>query len=350
MDEYLNEIREEPEALADALTYYRSDVGEAILSKISEQYKRADFNRIIFTGMGSSYFTALLGASLLRNAGFSAYAINSSELLHYQLPVLNEKTLLICISQSGESYEIKELLEKITGGVTCWSITNSPAGLIAEMADNVLLLNAGREAMASTKTYVCSILVCLILDWVLMNQWNDSKIKEIDSVISDVSKIVADEGEWAQSISDFLGEVNFLEIIGRGPSYISALQAALMFKEVAKIPAEGILGGEFRHGPIEIVREGFKAILFAPEGKNYQQGINLTEDIVRFDGQVVLVTNKRLPFKSRNVLEVRVPHCNEYLFPIPSVIPLQLAADRWAKERGLTPGIFTKGGKITIIE
>lgn len=350
MDEYLNEIIEQPKALFDALKYYQEEEGKEILSKISKQYNRANFNCIVFTGMGSSYFVAFLASSLLSIGDIPSYAINASELLHYQSSMLDEKTLLICISQSGESFEIVELLEKISEDITCWGITNSSSSSLAEMASNVLLLNAGSEKMASTKTYVCSILVCLILDWVLLNQWNNSKIKEVNSIINYVDKMLNYEREWGKSISDFLGEINSLEIIGRGPSYVSALQASLMFKEVAKISTEGILGGEFRHGPMEIVKEGFKSVLFAPEGKSYKQCISMTKDIIKFGGQVILITNKEVSFKSQNVFEIKLPRCNEYLFPIPSITPLQLAVDQWAKERGIKPGVFTKCEKVTKIE
>jgi len=350
MKTFLDEIFEQPAALKETLEFYEGEAGKNLIRKVLYLYKNKGIAEIILTGMGSSFFSSYLASCLLNEYGIRAYAINASELLHYHFSLLNRSTLLICVSQSGESYEIVKILQKLPEDVTCLAITNEQASTLAQKGSEVLLSNAGHEEMTSSKSYVSIALVKLIFGWALAGKWTNRRIDSVRQLTNNIDELLNSYRDWMPKISHFLGDYNNIEIIGRGPSYSSVLQGALMFREAVRNPAAGNLGGEFRHGPMEMVKEGFRAVVFAPEGNTFDQSVKMALDIARFKGRVVLITNSDLNFSEPNIYVFRISVKDQYLFSIGSIVPLQIIVNFRAKDLGLDPGYFTRGAKITTIE
>jgi glutamine---fructose-6-phosphate transaminase (isomerizing) len=350
MNKFLKEIFEQPGALDRTLQYYISSEGKELLDKVKNLIKTEQYDQILFTGMGSSYFTSQAASCLFNNLGINSYSINSSELLHYNQCLLKRKTLLISFSQSGESFEARELLSVLPSNVVCIGITNEAESTLAKKTDLALLTMAGKEEMTSTKTYVVATLVSFILAWHLSDSWNNEKINSIKRLIGNFETSLTDYQLWLDDILAFFGDLQTIQIIARGPSFSTASQSALMFKEATRIAATGILGGEFRHGPMEMVTSGFKSILFAPEGKTYSQSIKMAEDIIDFGGKVLVITNKKLQLSNENFMQLFIDEPDEYLFSIQSIIPMQLFIDSYAKSKGFEAGSFSRGSKVTTIE
>jgi glucosamine--fructose-6-phosphate aminotransferase (isomerizing) len=350
MNKFLNEILEQPAALKDTLAFYESAAGKELLQKATDLYQDNQISGILLTGMGSSFFTSYLASCLLNACGIPASAINASELLHYHFSLIRKDILLVCVSQSGESYEIVELLQKLPENVACLAITNEETSRLAQMGTGVLLSKAGHEEMTSTKSYVSIALVKLIFSWALAGKWTDNKRDEIRQLISNIEELLESHPDWMPEISHFLGEYDYIEIIGRGPAYASVNQGALMFKEAVRNPAGSSFGGEFRHGPMEMVREGFRAFLFAPEGKTFDQSLKMAKDIAGFNGKVVVICNRELDIADPNINLFRIDVKDEYLFAIGGIIPLQFMVNNRAIELGREPGYFTRGAKITSTE
>jgi glucosamine--fructose-6-phosphate aminotransferase (isomerizing) len=294
MNKFLDEILEQPAALKETLGLYEGETGEDLLQKAINLYENKEISEIILTGMGSSFFTSYLASCLLNAFGIRASAINASELLHYHFSLLRKNILLVCVSQSGESYEVVEMLQKLPEKISCLTVTNEESSRLAKLGTEVLLSKAGHEEMTSTKSYVSIALVKLIFSWALAGKWTRQKIAEIQQLIDNIDELLASHQNWMPEISRFFGEYDYIELIGRGPAYSSVLQGALMFKEAVRNPAGGSLGGEFRHGPMEMVREGFNAVLFAAEGKTFDQSLKMAKDIAGFKGKVMLITNADL--------------------------------------------------------
>jgi|WetSurMetagenome_2_1015567.scaffolds.fasta_scaffold01955_6 glucosamine--fructose-6-phosphate aminotransferase (isomerizing) len=347
---FLKEILEQPQALEDTLNHYLYGDGQEVLGKVSSIWEKGNFDEIVFTGMGSSYFAPFTAACSLSQNGIVSMNINAGEFLHYHLPFLREKALLTCISQSGESYELVKVLEKYSGNRTIIGLTNEENSTLARKASVALLSKAGREDMTSSKTYVSTLLVLSVYTTLLSKKWKSGTMPDYDSAIEAVGKLLATRAEWLDQVLDFLGHPSFVQIIGRGPSYSSVLQGALMFMEAARNPAAGLYGGEFRHGPLEMTKPGFRAVLLAPVGPTYSQGIKLAEDITRLGGKVILITNSDAVYGNKDICPVRIPCQDEFLFPIPAIIPLQLIVNQWAIEQGKQPGDFLAGAKVTTIE
>jgi glucosamine--fructose-6-phosphate aminotransferase (isomerizing) len=347
---FLKEILQQPQALEDTLNYYLYGEGQSSLLKVSSIWEQGNFSEIIFTGMGSSYFAPHTAACSLSQNGIVSINMNAGELLHYHLPFLREKALITCISQSGESYEVVKILEKISGSRTIIGITNEESSTLALKSSIPLLCRAGKEEMTSSKTYVSTLLVLSVFTALLTKKWKSAAMPDYDSAIEAVGKLLANRAEWLEQVINFLGHPAFVQIIGRGPSYSSVLQGALMFMEAARNPAAGILGGEFRHGPMEMTKPGFSAVILAPLGTTYIQSVKLAEDITRLGGKVVLITNSDAIYSNKDICPVRIPCKDEFLFAIPAIIPLQLIVNQWAVEEGKQPGNFIAGAKVTTTE
>lgn len=350
MNKFLAEILGQPKSLESTLDFYCSIKGENKLKKIMELFNREKFEQIIFTGMGSSYFTSYAATCLFNDLGINSFNINTSELLYYHLSLLNDKTLIICISQSGESFEVVKFLEELPTDIYCIGISNNDKSFLSEKASESLLSMAGNEEMTSTKTYTTINLVIFILGWYLAGKWNKEKIFLIREFINNTKKLLSSYQNVIKDLYNFLGDLEFIQFIGRGPSFATAQQSELMFKEAAKIPSAGSLGGEFRHGPMEMVKPGFKSILFAAKGKSYTQSIKMANDIAKFQGKVIIITNNNPHLSDQNSKVLTINQPDEYLFSIQSIIPVQLIVNYTARAKGFEPGNFVHGGKVTLTE
>jgi glucosamine--fructose-6-phosphate aminotransferase (isomerizing) len=350
MNKFLSEIICQPKSLEVTLDYYSSTEGEKRLKKIQELFHKENFQQIIFTGMGSSFFTSYAAACLFNSVGIHSFVVNTSELLYYHFALVTEKTLIVCISQSGESFEVVKLLKKLPANIFCIGVTNEEKSTLSMTAKVSLLSKAGREEMTSTKTYTSISLVTFILGWYLTGKWGQGKISQVKKLITGFGELLTGHENLVKDIFDFLGDIKFLQFIGRGPSYSTVLQSELMFKEAAKVAAAGTLGGEFRHGPMEMVKPGFKSILFAAEGKTYNQSIKMAGDIAKYNGKVLIITNKDPKISDSNINAILINQPDEYLYSIQSIIPVQLIVNHLALVKGFEPGNFVNGGKVTLME
>jgi len=352
MNKFLDEIFEQPAALKNTLDYYCKGEGAHLLEKVSRMWQKGNFSQVLFTGMGSSFFAPHSASCFLSDNGIRSFTHNAGELLHYHLQLLKEDVMLTCISQSGESFEVVKLMDKINPGVKFIGITNEENSTLARKAGIALLSRAGKELMTSTKTYVSTLLVLNIYCRVLAGKWAPAQksVEELNAVVGASEFLIALNQDWLADAMKMLGYPPFVQVVGRGPAYSSVLQGALMFMEAVRNPASGLYGGEFRHGPMEMSKKGFRAIILAPIGVTYNQGIRLANDLAESGGKVILITNSQKAFSNKNIFSVRVPVQDEFLFPIAAIIPIQFIVNQWAADKGITPGQFSVGAKVTTTE
>jgi glucosamine--fructose-6-phosphate aminotransferase (isomerizing) len=350
MNKFLKEIEEQPGALKETLHYYTEGNGKSSLKRIVTLWQSKQYDKIIFTGMGSSYFIAIAATCLLNSQNISSFAINASELLHYQFSLFNNKTLFVCISQSGESYEIVRILEKLSTEVTVIAISNEKNSTLVRFAKESLLSKAGKEEMTSTKTYISTYLVTYLLSLALGGKLDDNSILEIENIIKSVSEVLNNRNQWLGDAVKMIAHVPFVQLVGRGSAFATAQQSALMLMEATRNPASALLGGEFRHGPMEMIKKGSSVVVFAPSGTTYNQSLTATSDILKFGAKVLLITDQVPPIKDDNLFTILISCSNEALFAIASVIPMQLIVNQWSIEDKNEPGDFMRGAKITAIE
>ena len=350
MNRFLTEILEQRESVRSTLDYYTREEGRTSLARVRDMFRSGNFEQIIFTGMGSSYFASYAASCLFNTLGIRSYAMNTSELLYYHASIVSDKALLVFLSQSGESVEVVKMLDALPSGAFCIGITNREKSSLRARANVLLPIKAGREEMTSTKTYTSTVLVTSILGWFIADMWPDAKVSQIRKFVAGIDEYLGDHEGVIEDLLSFFESGEFLQIIGRGPLYATALQSELMFKEASKTAASGALGGEFRHGPMEMVREGFRSILFAAKGRTYNQSIRMGLDIAKYQGKVILITNKDPHITDHGIRTITILQPDEYLFSIQSIIPVQLMSYYLALSNGHEPGSFVHGGKVTTSE
>ena len=352
MNKFLTEIHEQPQALKKTVAWTGSEQGVEAMQQIRAAWMSGAYDKVVFTGMGSSFFLSHAAALLLSSAVIPAFAVNAGEMLHFQRQLLTEKTLLVAISQSGESYEVVELLKEIMGQAArplVVGITNEADSTLAIEADYALLCQAGKEDITSTKTFITSYCIVWQLVEVLKGLTSESAVG--DELATEIQRLLDDASAVVPKAVAFLHDHTFVQLIGRGVDWATASQTALMFMEATKTPASALLGGEFRHGPLEMVNEHLAVVIYAHSQSGvYAQSVKLAEDVLRFGGMVVWVSDKLLGKDNASLLDIQINCSRADLFVIPSIIPLQLIVNARAEASGLEPGCFLHGAKVTSIE
>lgn len=352
MTRFLQEILQQPEAVLATAEYYTGNCGRESLAMFAEAVKST--KRIVATGMGSSYFLSGALQTFLSRHGIAVTVINAGELLNYQLDVITPDTLLVAISQSGESYETVNVVKRLDAmsiKPRVAVITNEPASTLGRRADILLPTFAGDEEKTSTKTFITGFQIIYMISQFLGG--NSSDISIWRQVAGEIEQVLDTRDNILSGMLDALGSASYVQFVARGTSLASASQSALMVMEASHTPSQALAGGEFRHGPLEMVGEGFIAVVIAHSASpTFEQTRRLVADILRFGGRVVLVTDNCKALDAvENLTVVAVNTYDADLFAITGIIPVQLAVEAWARiEKGIEPGVFSHGAKVTVIE
>jgi glucosamine--fructose-6-phosphate aminotransferase (isomerizing) len=339
-DVLLEEILSQPQVLRAVLDRYTSD--ETPLRGLTRRKKHG---LILLTGMGSSYYALYPACIALNERGVPAFMLETSELLHYHLGLVSERTLLVLISQSGETVEGLRLLDAIRGGALVMSITNNEASSIARCSDLSLPMLAGQEGGPASKSYTASLIVLLLCAMALTTGVDPQTVQSLHAAIDALEGYLREWEERTANLSAFLAGSERLALLARGPSLASAAAGSLIVEEVAKVQGRAMSAGQFRHGPLEIAAPGFAAFVFAMSGKTQSLNLRLAHDIARFGGKVVLVGDAASP--EERAFHLALPTLDELCAPLAEIAPLQLLARQMALDKGLTPGQFDKAGKVT---
>jgi len=230
-----------------------------------EKVNLADYDHIILSGMGSSFNAAYPAFIKLSTQPVPVQLINTSELLHSFIGIIGTRSLLWLNSQSGRSAEPVHLLERLDTHVPGCLLTfvNDVSSPMSERADICVPIHAGNEATVSTKTYTNMMAVNLLATIQLINGDLDSAILEMHAAADAMELYLADWETHVRELDAMLGNFDQLFLIGRGSSMSTVWNGSLNSKEAAKFTFEGMHAADFRHGPLELVSEGFTAIILA---------------------------------------------------------------------------------------
>ena len=256
---YLRDILDQPLALKDTLGALERPAG---LLELANRLARGEFLRVVLTGMGSS-FHALHPLHLqLIGSGFGSMMIETSELVQYQTRFLKSKTLVVAVSQSGQSAETVRLLDVNSNASPVIAVTNTPGSTLEERAEAALLTRAGSEFSVSCKTYVATLVALKWLGDILCGESDDGSVRELRSSVDQVSGYL---GHWKNHVEELgsqLQGISDVFVVGRGASLAAVGAGALITKESAHFHAEGMSSAAFRHGPFEMLSEKiFVAVL-----------------------------------------------------------------------------------------
>lgn len=366
---FVADMFEQPRAIREFVAHYSGVEGKAELLGFKADWDVAAYTNVILAGMGSSLFASSIAALIFQQAGIPCELVDAGELLYYILSTtpmhragIPSKPLFILTSQSGESAEVVKAIHVLAGKspeIGLWSITNTPGSTLATNARRTALLHAGKELSVTAKTFSNSLLLMYLLPRVVLSRTEADALEFIESFGKEASDLARDldhlftkQPDLGDKIVAFMGkDVKHVEIIARGTSLASARQGALNIKETNKITSESISGGQFRHGPLEIVTKDFRSFVMVSDDATRAHAEDIAWNITHKwgGGKVVFVTNKRVPnFEGESRL-LPVVHgiSNPWLAPVMEIAIIQLFMARLAATCNIGPGVFKYTSKIT---
>jgi glucosamine--fructose-6-phosphate aminotransferase (isomerizing) len=366
---FVADMFEQPSAIESFVEFYTRAEGKSTLLGFKSEWDAAVYTNVVITGMGSSLFAGHQAAMLFQQASIPCAVVDAGELLYYTLAADSTiskqgrwKPLYIVVSQSGESAEVVKIINLIAEkckDAGLWSVTNTAGSTLATKATRAAFLHAGKELSVTAKTFSNTLLLMYLLPRVLLSRSTSDATAFIEAFSSearalsrDLDHLFSDQPTLGDKMVAFIGkDTKHIEVIARGTSQASAQQAALNIKETNKIPAEAITGGQFRHGPIEIVTKDFRCIVLTSDDATRAHAEDLAWSITHKwgGGKVVFVTNKRVAkFEGENRLLPIVHNItNPFLAPVMEIAIIQLFMVRLAASCNIGPGVFKYTSKVT---
>jgi glucosamine--fructose-6-phosphate aminotransferase (isomerizing) len=338
---YLQDILEQPQRLRESLDSLREFPA---LERLLLRIKQGEFHRIVLTGMGSS-FHALHPCTLqLVDHGFTAVMVESSELVHYKTRFFDQHTLVVAVSQSGQSAEIIRLLEVNRGRSALIAVTNTAESPLAENAEAAIVTAAGEEFSVSCKTYVTALQALRWLaDLMCGCDLRQTRRRFLDAATASASYLAHWE-TYVSGMAEMLQRVRHLFLVGRGSSLAAVGTGALIVKEANHIHAEGMSSAAFRHGPLEMLGEDTFVLVFAGDKRTSQLNQRLFADIREHEGRAELVG------EDSDFPVFRLPAAPHSARPILEILPVQMITLALAVVTGREPGVFELARKITTTE
>jgi glucosamine--fructose-6-phosphate aminotransferase (isomerizing) len=341
----LKEIHEQPEAVAATFRgRVNAETGEVRIPEANLTPELvARLRRVVLVSCGTSYHAGLVARLMIeRLTGLSAEVDLASE-FRYRDPVVGPDTLVVAISQSGETADTLGAAKTARlKGASVLAITNIVGSALAREADGVIYTHAGPEiGVASTKTFTATITAAYVLALALGLQRGALTATEAQkraSELLEIPGIMTEALRHQKPVADLARRLfrheNFL-YLGRGVHYPIALEGALKLKEISYIHAEGYAGGEMKHGPIALIDETMPVVALVPRDGTYERMAGNVEEVKARGGRIIAVAHPgdtAMARRADHVLEV--PPAVDLLAPLVTVIPLQLLAYHVAIARG----------------
>ncbi|PHY09522.1 MAG: glutamine--fructose-6-phosphate transaminase (isomerizing) [Nitrosarchaeum sp.] len=342
------EITKVSKEFADA---YKGDYAHFTLKEISEQvdtiFKAGESTKdaikntanqiknsknIYITGSGTSYNAALIAKHILgKYAKIKVDTVISSE-LQFSSDLIELNSTLIAISQSGESADVLDAVS-IAKKVNCKviSIVNSLTSSLARESDIIIGMNCGPEiGVAATKSFTSQIMIIYKITEELAKETFEIKYKEISESISKI----LENHDQIRHIAKEIKKISDIYVLGRGIHYPIAIESALKLKELTYIHAEGIPGGELKHGPLALMDSNVFVIIINPNDTTYSDTLTSAREIKARGAKIIGISDKKSDIYD---YWIEIPKSNEISYPILETIPIQLLSYYAALEKDTDP-------------
>jgi len=344
----LHDILGQPASLQKQLEYLQTE-GQSALKAAAGRLR--DGRPIILSGMGASLFACVPLSLWLGRRGILAPVVETADLLHYEPEICRNATLVL-VSRSGRTIETTKLLEVLhrndcyVVGVT--AVADSP---LAQQADTVIQIRTVPDTMVSIQSYPGTVLALLALGAAAAGEFDDTWQSQAAGLVDPWKRSIDQQIKASEQWQDFFQKPQIIYLTGRGPSLATALQGALLFNEVAKVPAAGVSAANFRHGSVEIVKSDFRGLLFATQTATRHLDVGLALDIERFGGQVrVIGPAQLLADRLPERVLWPIPEVPEPFAPVIDVSPVQIAAYRTALWQNIQLDRFQFAGPVALNE
>jgi glucosamine--fructose-6-phosphate aminotransferase (isomerizing) len=339
--EYLRDILDEPRAMQETLKGLEDSDA---LRHIAARFQSNEFRAIVLTGMGSSFHVLHPIHLDLIDHGAVSLMVETSELLHYQQHLLDPKTLIVAVSQSGQSAETLRLLEINRRRSAVVGITNTADSPLARQADAAIVTRAGKEFSVSCKTYLASLMGLKWLSDILCSRELGRSQKELGSAVPAVGEYLNRWRVHVEAFAQRLKGIRDLFMVGRGASLAAVGTGSLTVKESDHFHAEGMSSAAFRHGPFEMLSDDNFVLVFEGDPKTRDLNIRLLDDIRGQRGRAELVGDEG------DFAPCKLPKVPPSVRPIVEVLPAQMITIALAVLTGREAGRFERATKITATE
>ena len=329
----LKEIYEQPKAISDTL------IGR--LDGLNLKLKFKKFEKIVIIACGTAYNAGLVGKYAIEKWGQIPVDVELASEYRYREPSLDKKTLVIPISQSGETMDtLMALRYAKSKGATIFSVCNTNGSTIGRESDAVLYTHAGPEiAVASTKAFATQLIAMYLIGLEIGKRLDNLSKKEVNAIVEQLSALPAKVEQVLETVEPLreltrkFKDAESILFLGRHVGYPTALEGALKLKELAYMHAEGFAGGELKHGPIALIDKGTPVVAIMPAEHSVlaeKMASNIQE--VKARGAVVIAISE-FDFVGADHL-IRIPKIDQLLQPVLAVVPLQVIAYEMAVARG----------------
>ena len=300
------------------------------------------FDNILITACGTSWHSALIGEHMLESLARVPVEVEYASELRYRNPIVDDRTLCIVISQSGETADtLAAMREAKARGAQTYGIVNVVGSTIARESDGGIYVHAGPEiGVASTKAFTSQIIALLLFTLKLARlrtlSMVDGKaiIEEMQALPTKIQNILDRAGEIEKIAEEFKSSQNFL-YLGRGYSFPTALEGALKLKEISYIHAEGYPAAEMKHGPIALIDEKMPVVFITPHDSVFDKVVSNVQEVKARGGRVIAITTRdEEALEGKLDYEFRIPETKDMLTPVLASVPLQLLAYYIAVKRG----------------
>ena len=341
----LKEIFEQPEALRNTLRgRLLMDEGTAKLGGVTlleEELKQIE--NITISACGTSWHAGLIGEYMIEDLVRIPVEVEYASEFRYRSPVVSDKTLMIVISQSGETADTRAAMhEARSRGARVMGIVNVVGSTIARETDFGMYLHAGPEiGVASTKAFTSQV-VALMLFTLLLGRVRGTIsvekgreiVEALNALPGQVERVLEQNDAIRELAERYIGASNFL-YLGRGYNFPTALEGALKLKEISYIHAEGLPAAEMKHGPIALIDENMPVVVVAPNDAVYQKVLSNMQEVKARSGNIIAIVTEGNGDLSKLVHhKIEVPRTIDMLTPVLTTIPLQLLAYHIAVMRG----------------
>ena len=302
-----------------------------------------DLDRIIITACGTSWHSGLIGELYIEELARIPVEVEYASEFRYRNPLVTKNTLCVVISQSGETADtLAAMREAKRRGARTLGLVNVVGSTMAREDDGGIYLHAGPEiGVASTKAFTSQVIALALLTLKLgrLREMSVVKGRQIAQAMlrlpEQIQSILDRAGEIEALAEQFKNATNFL-YLGRGYNFPVALEGALKLKEISYIHAEGYPAAEMKHGPIALIDENMPVLFIAPHDSVFDKIVSNIQEVKARGGKVIAITSQKEDVLENLIdYEIRIPQTEDMLYPILSVIPLQLLAYYVAVKRGL---------------
>ena len=341
-DFMLKEIFEQPKAIRETIGY-RLQLGETCnLDDIafSKEYL-SNINKIYIIACGTAMHAGLVGKTLIESLCHIPVEVDIASEFRYRNPIINDKTLAIYISQSGETADTIAALKlaKLRGAKTL-AISNVVGSSITREADYSIYTHAGPEiAVASTKAYTSQIVLLSIVAIYMAETLGSCSKDVIENLKHDIlelpdkiEEILKDTSIYKNLAREIYKQKDMF-FLGRGTDYAVAMEGSLKLKEISYIHSESYASGELKHGPIALIENGVTVISIMTNPSLVEKTISNIQEVISRGAKTIVITNQDI--KNDFDCVINIPDTNVLISPVLSVVPLQLLAYYISKEKGL---------------